>query len=153
MNPPQDLAFAVRSNKTYIITLELHARDFDYNKDAPPPPDVGIEVTIRDGKNEFSGVLHAVDDDNLVTMLVTRTKGTGAVFLDDRSGYFRFGKQNAPYVQAQKAINQALYFTYLPGYVPPIRTLALAQENQTIQALNPGPLVAGWRQHFPQLNF
>ena len=153
MNPPQDLAFAVRSNKTYIITLELHARNFDYNKDAPPPPDVGTEVTVRDGDDEFSGVLHAVDDDNIVTMLVTRTKGTGAMLLDDRSGHFFFGKQSAPYVEAKKAINQALYFTPIPGFVPLIRTLALAQENQTIQALDPEPLVAGWRQHFPQLNF
>ena len=151
LRSPQDANFPVRSNKTYLITLAVHARGLDANKEAPAPPDVGTEVLIQEGFDEFTGVLHAADDANVVTMLVTRTKGTGAILLNDRSGWFRFGKQDAPYVEAQKAINLALYAT-LQGYVPPIRTLALAQENQSIRELNPGPLVAQWRQNFPQLN-
>ena len=128
MRSPQDVALAVGSNKIYIIALALYARNLDYNKDAPAPPDVGTEVLIRDGNNESSDVLHTADDDNVITILVTRIKGTGAIYLDESNGYFLFGKQNAPYFEAEKAINQALYFTILPGHVPLIRTLALAQE-------------------------
>ena len=63
----QDLvAFAIRSNRIYIITLlGIRARDWDYNIDVSLPLDVSIEVTSRDGDDEFSGILHAFGDNNL----------------------------------------------------------------------------------------
>ena len=152
LRSPQDFAFSLKSDNPYVVTLELHVKGAEENIDVPPPPDVGTDVLIRDGDHEFSGFIQAVDDDNVVSMVVTTTKGTGDVFLNDRNGTFRFGKPKAAFVATQKAINQALYSTPIAGFVPWIRTLALARENQTIRPLNPRPLVANWRRCFPQLN-
>ena len=152
LRTPQELAFSLKSVQAYVITLELHGKHGSSNTDVPPPPDVGTDVFIADGDHEFSGFIQAVDDNNVVSLVVTTTKGRGAVLLKGRSGFFRFGTPNAPFVSAQRAIQQAMYYAPIPGRVPWIRTLALAQENQTIRPLNPEPLVANWRQFFTPLN-
>ena len=52
----------------------------------------------------------SISDDNGVSLVFTMTKGTGAVVLNNRNGRFRFGLPGAPFLSAQKAIEQAMYF-------------------------------------------
>ena len=48
--------------------------------------------------------VQAINDDNVVSLVVSMTKGTGAVVLNNRNGRFRFGSLGALFLSAQKAI-------------------------------------------------
>ena len=152
LQPTEELVNTLKSDKAYVITLRLQGRWGRSTPDIPPPPDVGSGVVIIDDSHEFAGFVQAVDDDNVVSLLVTTTKGTGAIVLNDRYSTFRFSSPGAPFLSAQKAIERALYFLHHPGYQPWIRFLALAQQNQTIRLLHLPALVANWRQLFTPLN-
>ena len=75
LRSPQDFAFSLKSDKAYIVTLELHVKGADHNLDLPSPPDVGTDVLVLDKALDFPGFVQDVDD-NVVSMVVTTTRGT-----------------------------------------------------------------------------
>lgn len=156
LQPAQDVAETLASDRAYVCTLMVTGRGGgEYaNTDVPPPPDVGSDVTINDNDREhqFSGFVQTVDEDNTITMIVTITKGSAAFVLNDRRGVFRFGNSSQAFVTAKKSIQKLLWSDQVPGFVPWIRTLVLAHENQAIPAVNPPAVTGPWRRHFPQLN-
>ena len=54
LKPLQELAYSLKSDKAYVITLQLHGKHGSSSTDIPPPPDVGSDVFIIDRDHEFS---------------------------------------------------------------------------------------------------
>ena len=121
--------------------------------DLPPLPDLRSDEVIQDSRGfEFNGSVRAIDPGNIVTVVITKTRGNVAFVLNDRRGYFRFGNPGHPFVGAMKAIQMCMHSQVVPGYVPWLRTLLLAHENQAI-TLPVAPRITGaWREHFHTLN-
>ena len=156
LQPAQDVAETLASDRAYVCTLMVTGRSGgDYaNTDVTPTPDVGSDVTINDNDREhqFSGFVQTVDEDSTIKRIVTISKGSAAYALNDRRGIFRFGNPGQAFVTAKKSIQKLLWSDQVPGFVPWIRTLVLAHENQAIPAVNPPAVTGPWRQHFPPLN-
>ena len=51
----------------------------EVDADLPPPPDLRADIMIQDSQGfKFTGTVSAVDPDNIVTMIVTKTRGNVA---------------------------------------------------------------------------
>lgn len=68
--------------------------------DALSLPEIGTNVSITSDLNEFTGQVIAVDDD-ILTIQVSRTRGSGAIILTDRTGFFSFRHLGAAFVAAE----------------------------------------------------
>ena len=103
------------------MTLPLHGkRNTDHateGTEMPPAPDVGSDIIIldSDGHHKFSGFMQSVDEENVVSLIVTTTRGTAAIILNDRSEFFRFGNPEVPFIAAQTALWYEAYSGLIPS--------------------------------------
>lgn len=171
---PQEIAYDLTAESTYVIRLRVGGREHvgpatlqsqsisgTYERrtekgklitsdesDAPPVPDVGTDVTIDSQFDRFKGIVETVEDD-LITMNVVRTQGTGALVLNDRTGNFRFGGPGAPFVVARKAIQEVMWRV---GPNTWLKKLLLAHDNNTLTLSDPPPHIPTWRANFYPFN-
>ena len=145
----------LESERTFVCTIQLHARE---NRpidapDLPPAPDVGTDVFLKEAneENEFAGTISAMDPANVATLIITRTKGSGAIIMNDRLVDIKFGNSSATFREAQKCIARAMYFQLVPGVFTWLHHLLLAHENNLVLP-QPPLLNQPWMALFPPLN-
>lgn len=112
--------------------------------DAPLLSLVEIDVSIRSDWEQFDGKVIAADDD-LLTIEVSRSRGSEEIVLTDRTGHFAFGNPGAAFVAAKKLIQRATCGNRANNW---LKDILLAHDNNIISIKKCYLTKAKLEQHF-----